>query len=132
MPLRSCRITFTCLLNPTRRFVSPRSSIDSKDEAAAFCGKSSRLSGRDCQHFGAAAIPGKPVIGEPHSLQFVRPIEVTKALALPLIRLNALLQAGVVEVAEGAKHSVQRHGLRSGRMEAVLIGPQHSTTLLRF
>src|SRR5215475_7326438 len=82
--------------------------------------------------FGAIAIPGKPVIGEPHRLQFVRLIDVTKAPALPLIRLNALLQARVVEVAEGAKHAVQRHGLRSGRIEAVLIGPPHSTALLRF
>src|SRR5215469_9815409 len=71
--------------------------------------------------FGGIAIPGKPVIGEPHSLQFVRLIDVTKALALALIRLNALLQAGVVEVAERAKHAVQRHGLRSGRIEAGLI-----------
>src|SRR5215469_4925033 len=81
---------------------------------------------------GGIAIPGKPVIGEPHSLQFLRLIDVTKALALPLIRLNALLQAGVVELAERAKHAVQRHGLRSGRIEAALIGPQHSTALLRF
>src|SRR5215472_2074818 len=36
-------------------FLSPRSSIGSKDEPAAFCGKSSPLSGRDGQHFGAAA-----------------------------------------------------------------------------
>src|SRR5215469_1785915 len=68
--------------------------------------------------FGGIAIPGKPVIGEPHRLQFVRLIEVTKALALPLIRLKALLQAGVVELAERAKHAVQRHRLRSARIEA--------------
>ena len=75
--------------------------------------------------FRRVAVAGQPFVSQPNGLQFVGLIDVAERLAPPLIRLDPLLEAGVVEVAEAPEHVRQPGGLRRVRKEAVFERTEH-------
>ena len=70
-------------------------------------------------------VTGQPLVSQPNGFQFVGLIDVAERLAPPLVRLDPLLETGVVEVAEAPKHVGQPGGLRRVRKEAVFERTKH-------
>lgn len=57
--------------------------------------------------------------------QFRRLVAVAQALSAPPICFDALLQRGVIDVAEVGEHFRQKRGLRSVRIDPVFVGEKH-------
>ena len=82
--------------------------------------------------FGAEAKSAQAFVGFSDRLQFSGLVAVAQADAAPLIGFDALLQTGVIKIAECAKQPVQSRFLGCAGADAVFVRPKHLPPLLRF
>jgi len=80
---------------------------------------------------GTEAEASETFVGFPDSLQLGCLVAIAQPDAASLVRLDALLQASIVEIAERAEHSGQGDTLRCVRAKPVFVGPAHLSALLR-
>jgi len=79
--------------------------------------------------FSRVAVARQARINRPHGFQFVGLIDIAERLPGPLLGLDPLLKAGVVEVAEAVEHVRQARDLGLVGKEPVFVGEDSHPSL---